>query len=53
MTAAPIAAALGEARREGLAWRSRCPLHGGRNLVLRDGDAGRVLVTCWGDEISR
>jgi hypothetical protein len=46
--AAEIAAALGDARREGRAWRCRCPLHGGRSLILRDGDAGRVLATCWG-----
>jgi hypothetical protein len=46
MTAANIAAALGDARREGRAWRCRCPLHGGRSLVLRDGDAS-LLVTCW------
>jgi putative DNA primase/helicase len=43
-----IAAALGGARREGRAWRCRCPLHGGRSLVIRDGEGGRVLVTCWG-----
>jgi len=48
MTAATIAAALGDARREGHAWRCRCPLHGGRSLTLRDGEGGRVLVTCWG-----
>jgi hypothetical protein len=48
MNAAAIAAALGEPRREGCVWRCRCPLHGGRSLTLRDGDAGRVLVTCWG-----
>jgi hypothetical protein len=48
MTAAEMAAALGDAHREGRAWRCRCPLHGGRSLLLRDGDAGRVLVTCWG-----
>jgi putative DNA primase/helicase len=48
MNAALIAAALGNARREGLVWRCRCPLHGGRSLVIRDGDDGRVLVTCWG-----
>src|SRR5262249_37323203 len=47
MSAADIARALGEARREGRAWRCRCPLHGGRSLTLRDGDAGCVLVTCW------
>jgi hypothetical protein len=39
MTAAEIAAALGDARREGRAWR--CPLHSGRSLVLRDGNGGR------------
>jgi putative DNA primase/helicase len=48
MTAGAIAAALGDAQREGLGWRCRCPLHGGRSLTLRDGEAGRVLVTCWG-----
>src|SRR5262249_4270089 len=48
MNAADIAEALGGARREGRSWRCRCPLHGGRSLVLRDGDGGRVLVTCWG-----
>jgi putative DNA primase/helicase len=47
MTAAEIAAALGDARREGRAWRCRCPLHGGRSLVLREGDTGSVLATCW------
>src|SRR5215471_11796491 len=45
--AARIAAALG-GRRDGRGWRCRCPLHGGFSLVLRDGDAGRVLATCWG-----
>lgn len=48
MTAAAIAAALGDARREGRAWRCRCPVHGGHSLVIRDGDGGRVLATCWG-----
>ena len=47
MSAAAIAAALGDARREGRAWRCRCPLHGGHSLVIRDGDIGRVLATCW------
>jgi putative DNA primase/helicase len=45
---ADVAAALGDARREGRVWRCRCPLHGGRSLVVRDGDGGRLLVTCWG-----
>jgi putative DNA primase/helicase len=48
MNAAIIAAALGDAQREGRAWRCRCPLHGGRSFVIRDGDDGRVLATCWG-----
>ena len=47
MTAATVAAALGDARREGRAWRCRCPLHGGRSLVLRDGHDGLLLLTCW------
>jgi putative DNA primase/helicase len=47
MTAARIAAALGDGRREGSAWRCRCPLHGGRSLVLRDGYNGLLLLTCW------
>jgi putative DNA primase/helicase len=46
--AADIAYALGDARRERRGWRCCCPLHGGRSLTLRDGDAGCVLVTCWG-----
>jgi putative DNA primase/helicase len=48
MNAAAIAAALGDARRDGPAWRCRCPLHGGRSLVLGDADNGCVLATCWG-----
>ena len=47
MTAADIAAELGAACREGSTWRCRCPLHGGRSLVLRDGNNGRLLLTCW------
>jgi putative DNA primase/helicase len=46
-SAAEIAAALG-GRREGRCWRCRCPIHGGFSLILKDGDAGRVLVWCWG-----
>jgi putative DNA primase/helicase len=42
MNAADVARALGDARREGRGWRCRCPLHGGRSLMLRDGDATRV-----------
>src|SRR5262249_7602935 len=48
MTAADIARALGDARREGRTWRCRCPLHGGRSLTLRDGDGGAVLPWCFG-----
>lgn len=48
MNAAGIAAALGHACRTGRDWRCRCPVHGGRSLTIRDGDGGRLLVTCWG-----
>ena len=48
MNAAAIAAVLGDARREGRAWRCLCPLHGGHSLVIKDGDGGRVLATCFG-----
>jgi putative DNA primase/helicase len=48
MTAADIAHALGDARREGRTWRCRCPLHGGRSLTLRDGDGGALLAWCFG-----
>jgi putative DNA primase/helicase len=48
VSAAVIAAALGDARREGRGWRCRCPLHGGCSLVIVDGDNGRILATCWG-----
>jgi putative DNA primase/helicase len=46
-SAAEIAAVLG-GRREGRQWRCRCPIHGGRSLFVRDGDAGRILVFCHG-----
>ena len=46
-SAARIAHALGAARRQGRGWRCRCPLHGGRSLVVRDGTT-QLLVTCWG-----
>lgn len=39
---------LGGARPEGNSWRCRCPLHGGRSLIVRDGKGGRILATCWG-----
>jgi hypothetical protein len=50
VTAADIAAALGMPQREGRGWRCRCrcPIHGGKSLVLRDGREGRLLVRCWG-----
>ena len=46
-TAAEIAAVM-EGRREGRQWRCLCPIHGGRSLLVRDGDAGRILVFCHG-----
>jgi hypothetical protein len=45
-SAADIAAIL-EGRREGREWRCRCPLHGGRSLLIRDGQDG-LLVKCFG-----
>ena len=45
MSAADVAALLGDARRE--AGGRRCRRHGGRSLVLRDGEDGRLLATCW------
>jgi len=38
MSAADIAIALGNARREGRGWRCRCPLHNGRSLTLHNGE---------------
>ena len=46
MTAAEIAATLGNAHREGRNWRCMCPVHGGSSLTLRDGRRG-LLVKCW------
>jgi hypothetical protein len=40
MSAAAVAAALGDAKREGRNWRCRCPLHGGCRLTLADGRDG-------------
>ena len=53
MSAAEVAHALGDARREGRGWRCRCPLHQGRSLTLRDGDGGRLLAWCFGGCDSR
>ena len=53
MSAAEIALALGDARREGRGWRCRCPLHGGCSLTLRDGNGGRLLAWCFGGCASR
>jgi len=53
MSAADIAHALGDARREGRGWRCRCPLHHGQSLTLRDGDGGRLLAWCFGGCDSR
>lgn len=40
--------------RNGDTWEARCPAHGGtdRNLVIRRGDAGRVLLKCWSHQCS-
>jgi putative DNA primase/helicase len=46
MSAAEIAASLGNAHREGRNWRCRCPLHNGTSLALCDGHRG-LLVKCW------
>jgi hypothetical protein len=43
MNAADIAVALGDARREGRAWRCRCAFHNRLRRTLRDGDG---VVTC-------
>ena len=42
MTAAEIAATLGNAHREGRNWRCMCPVHGGSSLTLRDGRRGLI-----------
>jgi phage/plasmid primase-like uncharacterized protein len=47
MTAREIAAALGNARRDGRDWRCQCPVHRGDSLTLRDG-SDTLLVKCWG-----
>lgn len=46
MDAATIAAEL-EGRKEGNQYRCRCPVHGGRSLMVKDAE-DRVLVHCWG-----
>jgi len=46
MSATAIAAALGDAKREGRDWRCSCPLHGGCSLTLSDGRE-RLLVRRW------
>jgi AAA domain len=44
-TARLIARAL-EGRKEGKEWRCRCPVHGGRSLMVGDADDGTPLVHC-------
>lgn len=46
MDAATIAAEL-EGRKEGGQYRCRCPVHGGRSLMVKDG-VDRPLVHCFG-----
>jgi hypothetical protein len=48
MIAAEIAAALGNACREGRNWRAPCPVHGGKSLALADGHDGKLLIYCFG-----
>ena len=48
MNAAQAARILGKAVREGQEWRCRCPVHGGRSLLLRDGKNGQLLAWCFG-----
>jgi hypothetical protein len=50
--AAGIAAALGFARRDGRGWKCHCPICGGRNLSVSDGDLG-LLVYCWSGQCNR
>ena len=45
MSAADIAVALGNARREGRGWRCRCPLHNGRSLTLHNGEGVSHSIT--------
>lgn len=47
MSAKEIAAALGNATREGHDWRCRCPVHDGVSLTLRDGKEGQLVVKCF------
>jgi hypothetical protein len=46
MSAAEIAATLGEAHPEGKDWRCRCPSCGKASLSLRDGRT-KLLIKCW------
>ena len=46
MNAREMAAAL-EGKRKGGSWRCRCPVHGGRSLIVTD-RRGRVLFNCRG-----
>lgn len=47
MDAETVAHAL-EGRWEGHQWRCRCPVHGGRSLLVRDADRDNPLVVCMG-----
>jgi hypothetical protein len=48
VSVAEIAQAFGDATREGRSWRCRCPLHGGRSLVLKTGRSTPIVFHCWG-----
>lgn len=47
MQAADLAEAL-EGRREGNQYRCRCPVHGGRSLMVKDTDRENPVVYCMG-----
>ena len=41
-----VATRLGDPEREGSSWRCRCPVHGGRSLILSDARNGSLLWNC-------
>lgn len=47
MTAAEVAAVLGDTMKEGREYRCRCPVHGGTAFTIRDGKNGIIIWTCW------
>ena len=55
MSAAEIAVALGDARRDGRGWLCRCPVHSDRtpSLSVMDGDRVPIVVKCFAECASR